>query len=69
MQQTQNNEVDAFHAVDFMRQVRAKRSQEYQTDRQKYLDRARQAMEDFKHRMNKLAANMGLAQAGLTDKG
>ncbi len=45
-------EID-FHAVEFMRQVRAKLSQQYVTDKQKYLEFVRQAMADFKSRQMK----------------
>lgn len=51
MQQIVNNTTDKdFHAVSFMRKVREKLSEQYQIDRQKYLERARQAMEAFKLR-------------------
>ena len=49
MQQTMNKTSDKeFHAVDFMRQVREKLSAQYQADKQKYLERAREAMAAFK---------------------
>lgn len=51
MQQTKNKISDKdFHAVDFMRQVREKLSAQYQADKQKYLERAREAMAAFKLR-------------------
>lgn len=40
-----------FHAVEYMRQVRDKLSQQYLNDRQKYLEAARKAMEAFKTRV------------------
>ena len=58
MQQKQSNDATNFHAVAFIRHVRAKRSAEYQNDRQQYLERARKAMEAFKQRMNMPAANV-----------
>jgi len=39
-----------FHAVEFMREIREKHSAEYQADRQKYLNRAREAMAAFEAR-------------------
>ncbi len=39
-----------FHAVEYMRQIREKLSAEYQVDKQKYLEKAREAMEAFKLR-------------------
>jgi hypothetical protein len=51
MQQTMNKISDKeFHAVDYMRQVREKLSAQYQADKQKYLERAREAMTAFKLR-------------------
>ena len=51
MQQTTNKTIDnEFHAVKYMRQIREKFSAQYQTDRQKYLERAKEAMEAFKLR-------------------
>lgn len=51
MQQTISKIADIdFHAVDYMRQVREKLSAQYQADKQKYLDRAREAMAAFKLR-------------------
>ncbi len=44
-----------FHAVDYMRQVRAKLSQQYLADKESYLQFVRQAMSDFKAR--RLKAN------------
>jgi len=49
MQQTTNKTIDSeFHAMEYMRQIREKFSAQYQTDRQKYLKRAKEAMEAFK---------------------
>ena len=46
-----NDNIDKpFHAVDFMRQVRSKLSDLYLTDKQKYLEHVRKAMENFKLR-------------------
>jgi len=51
MQQTTNKTMDnEFHAMEYMRQIREKFSAQYQTDRQKYLERAKEAMEAFKLR-------------------
>ncbi|MEO6721912.1 MAG: hypothetical protein ABIN67_16205 [Ferruginibacter sp.] len=51
MQQTISKTADKdFHAVDYMRQVREKLSAQYQADKQKYLERAREAMAAFKLR-------------------
>lgn len=51
MKSTKNESViEGFHAVEFMREIREKHSAEYQADRQKYLKRAREAMEAFKAR-------------------
>ena len=47
--QTSNIE-NEFHAVDFMRQVRSKLSDLYLTDKSKYLEHVRKAMENFKLR-------------------
>jgi len=37
-----------FHAVEFMRQVRAELTDEFLKDKQKYFDYLNQAMENFK---------------------
>ncbi len=51
MQQAANETADKdFHAVEYMRQIREKLSVQYQTDKQKYLERAREAMAAFKLR-------------------
>lgn len=50
---TQDNDlVQDFHAVDYMRQIREKLSQMYLTDKQKYLQYVQKAMEDFKLRQS-----------------
>jgi hypothetical protein len=49
MKQTANKISDQeFHAVDFMRRAREQLSAQNQADKQKYLERARAAMESFK---------------------
>ena len=53
MQQTVNKIQDKeFHAVAYMRQIREKFSAQYQADRKKYLERAREAMAAFKLRQS-----------------
>ncbi len=54
MQQTVSKTADKdFHAVEYMREIRAKLSAQYETDKQKYLERAREAMAAFKLRQSK----------------
>ena len=49
--ETQNNIPGTeFHAVDFMRQVRLKLSEQFLQDKQKYLNFLKHAMEDLKSR-------------------
>ena len=49
MKQTTSKPEDKdFHAVDYMSQIREKLSAQYQTDKKKYLERAREAMAAFK---------------------
>jgi hypothetical protein len=45
-----------FHAVEYMRQIREKMSAQYQTDKQKYLASAREAMAAFKLRQTKASS-------------
>lgn len=52
--ETKNKKTDQeFHAVDFMRQVRAELTEQFLQDKQKYKDYLKQAMEDFKLRQKK----------------
>jgi len=48
----------AFHAVEFMRQVRAEMTEQYLTDRSKYLSGLKQGMTDFKERQRKVFAQI-----------
>lgn len=41
---------EEFHTVDFMRKVRNELSEEYLTDKQKYLENLKKVMADFKAR-------------------
>ncbi len=38
-----------FHAVEYMRKVREEMSNLYNTDKKRYFEEIKQAMEDFKH--------------------
>ncbi len=60
---------NSFKAVDFMRQVRAELSELYQADKARFQNELKQAAADFVARRTKRAHNMGLAQAGVTNKG
>ena len=52
--QIQNNKIDKnFHAVEYMREVREKLSEQYLTDKEKYLEFVRKAMEEFKSKQIK----------------
>lgn len=42
-----------FHAVDFMRQVRAELTDEFLKDKQKYLDYLKKVMGDFRREQRK----------------
>lgn len=60
MQQTVNKTTEKdFHAVEYMRQIREKLSAQYQTDKQKYLARAREAMAAFKLRQTNASNQHG----------
>jgi hypothetical protein len=51
--ETKNNKGNReFHAVEFMRQVRAELTELFLKDKQKYLDYLKQAMADFKAKQN-----------------
>ena len=51
---TQNNKLEkSFHAVEYMRQVREKLSEQYLTDKEKYLEFVSKAMEEFKSKQIK----------------
>ena len=58
-----------FNAVDFVRQVREELSELYQKDKPRFHDELKQAAADFLARRTKPAYNIGLAQAGLKNKG
>ena len=47
-----NKENKEFHAVDFMRQVRAELTEQFLKDKQKYLDYLHKAMEEFKQKQS-----------------
>ena len=52
--QTQNNKIEKnFHAVEYMREVSEKLSEQYLTDKEKYLEFVRKAMEEFKSKQIK----------------
>jgi hypothetical protein len=48
----------AFHAVEFMREVRAEMTEQYLTDRSKYLSNLKQGMNDFKERQQKVLSQV-----------
>ena len=52
MKKNKKNE-EEFHAVDFMRQVRAELTEQFLNDKQTYLDYLKKAMDDFKLRQKK----------------
>jgi hypothetical protein len=53
--QTQNNKIEkGFHAVEYMREVREKLSEQYLTDKEKYLEFVRKAMEEFKKKNERI---------------
>lgn len=52
MESKNNNDNKDFHAVDFMRQVRAELTEQFLKDKQKYLDYLHQVMADFKRKQN-----------------
>ena len=52
MQKIKNQE-NEFHAVEYMRKVRSELTEQFLSDRQKYLNDIRKTMEEFKMRQKK----------------
>ena len=48
-----NKKAEEFHAVEFMREVRNELTEQFQHDRQKYLDYLKKTMDDFRLRQEK----------------